>query len=294
MLAEMDLTWLISSYKLPYHIVNTSSLALLDKKASAYRVQVLDRAFSILDVLSENGPELKVSEISERLQLHKSTVHRLLMVLERHRCVEKNSLSGKYRLGWKLLELGTKTVARLDLAQRTRPYLERLVRETGETAHLGILSQGEMISVVNLESPRTLRTPSTVGRRSPAHCTSYGKSILAFLPEGEVEEIIRTHGLKPQTRKTITESALLKRELQRIREQGYAVDNEEFEEGLKCIGAPVRDHSGKVMAALSIAGPAARMVEDRMPALIRSVVAAASQLSSELGYRGNSRGLEAL
>jgi len=262
---------------------------LIDKKASVYRVQVLDRAFRILDVLSENGPEMKVSEISARLQLHKSTVHRLLMVLERHRCVEKNSASGKYRLGWKLLELGTKTVARLDLGQRARPYLERLVRETGETAHLGVFSQGEIISVLHVDSPRTLRTPSTVGRQSPAHCTSLGKCFLAFLPEAEVDEIIRGKGLKPYARNTITQGELLKRELGRVRERGYAVDNEEFEEGLKCIGAPVRDHSGKVVAAISIAGPASRMVEQRMPTLTRSVVTAANHLSAELGHGGNNK-----
>jgi IclR family transcriptional regulator, KDG regulon repressor len=254
-------------------------------KDSPYQVQVLDRALGILDLLANGSPELGPSEISERTGLHKSTVHRLLQVLERHRLIEKKAQNGKYCLGLKLFELGSKAVAQLDLRERARPYLERLVRETGETAHICVLDGDRMLSIANVESARTLRTPSTVGHRTPLHCTSVGKALLAFLPEDEQSELIKKCELTAYTRHTLKKPAQLKAELKLIRQRGYAMDDEEIEEGLRCIGAPVMDYSGRVIAAMSIAGPAFRLIEERIPAVARSVIQAASELSVELGYK---------
>lgn len=250
-----------------------------------YRVQVLDRALGILDLLATEGPELAPAELSGQLVLHKSTLHRLLQVLEQHRLVDKNPHSGKYRLGLRLFEFGTKAVAHIDLRERVRPYLERLVYETGETAHLCILDRGEMLSLANVESSRTLRTPSTVGHRIPVHCTAAGKAVLAFLPESELNALLKKRDLKTYTRNTITSLRRLKAELQLIRKRGYAVDNEEIEEGLKCIAAPIRDYSGGVIASMSIAGPVFRITKDKTSSMARSVIEAANQLSAELGYR---------
>lgn len=249
-----------------------------------YRVQVLDRALGILDLLSTEGPELAPAELSGQLVLHKSTLHRLLQVLEQHRLVDKNPQSGKYRLGLKLFEFGTKAVAQIDVQERVRPYLERLVCETGETAHMCILDRGEMLSLANVESPRTVRTPSTVGHRIPSHCTAAGKAVLAFLPESELNELLKKRTFKSYTRNTITSPSSLKAELQLIRKRGYAMDNEEIEDGLKCIAAPIRDYSGKVIASMSIAGPVFRITRDRASSMARSVMEAAKQLSTELGY----------
>jgi len=252
---------------------------------SPYQVQVLDRALGILDLLAGESPELGPSEVSEGTGLHKSTVHRLLQVLERHRLIEKIAQSGKYRLGLRLFELGSKAMAQFDLRERAKAYLKRLVLETGETAHICILDGDRMLSIANVESPRTLRTPSTVGHRTPLHCTSVGKTLLAFLPEDERNDLINQCELTDYTRHTITKPARLKAELKLIRQRGYAMDDEEIEEGLRCVGAPVMDHSGKVIAAMSIAGPAFRLTEDRIPAVARSVIQAASELSVELGYK---------
>jgi len=252
---------------------------------SPYQVQVLDRALGILDSLSNEGPELGPAELSEKLELHKSTVHRLLMVLERHRLIERGPQNGKYRLGMKLFELGSQAVAQLDLRERAKPYLERLVSETGETAHICVLNGDRMLSIVNVESPHTLRTPSTVGQRTPLHCTSVGKILLAFLPEAEADELIKKCELTRYTARTLTSRARLKTELKLIRRRGYAMDNGEIEEGLRCLGAPVWDYSGKIVAALSIAGPAFRLTEGRIPAVSQAVLAAAKHLSEELGYR---------
>ena len=124
-----------------------------------------------------------------------------------------------------------------------------------------------------------------MGRRTPVHCSSQGKVLLAELSAGEVRTFVRRNGLKPFTRHTIRNVNGLQRELLQVREQGYAIDDQEFEEGLKCIGAPIRDHTGNIVAALSIAGPAMRLRPDRMPALIESVMDAAARLSTALGHR---------
>jgi len=250
---------------------------------SPYQVQVLDRALGILDSLSNEGPELGPAELSEMLDLHKSTVHRLLMVLERHRLIERRPQNGKYRLGMRLFELGSQAVAQLDLRERAKPYLERVVSETGETAHICILNGDRMLSIVNVESPHTLRTPSTVGQRTPLHCTSVGKTLLAFLPEDEADELITNCELTRYTDRTLTTRMKLKAELKLIRRRGYAMDNGEIEEGLRCLAAPVWDYSGKVIAALSIAGPAFRLTEARIPAVSQVVIDAAKRLSEELG-----------
>ena len=141
-----------------------------------YHVQVLDRALRILDVLAAED-ELGPGEIALRLSLHKSTVHRLLSVLEKNAYVDRSPANGKYSLGLKLIELGTHASSRLDLCELAGPVLDRLMERTGETAHIGILSQGAVISIADSESYKTLRTPSTVGRRNPAHCSSQGKPV---------------------------------------------------------------------------------------------------------------------
>jgi DNA-binding IclR family transcriptional regulator len=250
-----------------------------------YRVQVLDRALSIVDVLAASDRALGASEISEHLRLNKSTVHRLMAVLERKYYVERDVQTGKYRLGLKLAELGSVALSRFDLHAAAAPFVERLMRETGETAHLGVLRQNEVISLTNAESGRSVRTPATVGRRSPVHCTSLGKALLAFQPPQQINEFLRRYRFTGFTPNTIRRLDRFRAELEKVRSHGFAMDNEEFEEGLRCVGAPVRDHSGNVIAAISIAGPAFRISPNRMPGLIRSVVNVAADMSESLWYR---------
>jgi DNA-binding IclR family transcriptional regulator len=190
----------------------------------AYRVQVLERALRILDTLAAEG-QLAPSEISARLSLHKSTVHRLLAVLEQNEYVDRSQANGMYSLGLKLIELGTRASSRLDLCELAGPILDRLMEQTGETAHMGILNHGAVISVADSESYKTLRTPSTVGRRTPVHCSSQGKVLLAELNATEVRTFVRRNGLKSFTRHTIRNISGLQRELAQVREQGYAVDD---------------------------------------------------------------------
>jgi IclR family transcriptional regulator, KDG regulon repressor len=254
---------------------------------SAYRVQVLDRTFSILTVLASSRLPLGPTDIGDRLNLNKSTVHRLLAVLERNRFVEREYDSGRYRLGLKLVELGGIALSRIDLHSVAKPFIERLAAETGETAHLGILRQTEIISLVNAEGTHTVRTPSTVGRRSPVHCTSQGKVLLAFQQGSVLDSLLRSYSFNSYTKKTIRSNSRFRLELARVRRDGFAVDEEEFEQGLRCIGAPVRDHTGAVVAAISIAGPSFRITGERTPELSRKVVSIADEISQTLGYRSS-------
>jgi DNA-binding IclR family transcriptional regulator len=252
---------------------------------SPYRVQVLDRALAALAILANRSSDCGLAELCTALKLHKSTVHRLMMVLEQHRLVVKNPETGRYRLGLKLFELGSKAIEGLDLRGRARPYLDRLQEKFGETVFFCILDEGQVFYVEKVESKASVRTACTVGSRAPAYCTAVGKAMLAELPEAEVTAIVRRWGLKPVTAKTITKASALKTELKAVRARGYAIDDEEKEEGLRCVGAAVRSHSGMPVAAMSISGPAFRMTRERVPEVGRALTEAASELSAELGYQ---------
>lgn len=256
------------------------------KEPHIYKVQVLDRAFQILNLLADEKSGAGLMEIASRLKLHKSTAHRLIMVLEVSRFVEKNTVSGKYHLGSRLMELGLSAVSRLDVYEVAGPHLRTLVKETGETAHLAVLRDGQVVSLVNVESSQTLRTPATVGTRTPAYCTSLGKAMLAFAPPEHIEAFLRNRKLEAFTRKTITSPSRFKQELRSIQKLGYAIDNEEREPGLRCIGAPLWDSSGSVIAAISIAGPVFRIGDDRISDLAGIVMKVAARISASLGYRG--------
>jgi DNA-binding IclR family transcriptional regulator len=245
----------------------------------------LDRALAILDTLSADGPDLSLADVSQELGLHKSTAHRLMMVLERHKLIERNSSNNRYRLGLKLFELGTRAISKLDLRERARPYLERLVLETSETVHLCVLDDSEVVYLEKVEPARSVRMASSVGRRNPAYCTAVGKAMMAYLSDAQVEAMVQKHGLRAVTANTITSFVELKNELSTIRQRGYAIDNEEIEEGVRCVGSVVRNFSGEPMAAISISAPAFRLTKEKVRSLALPVVAAANALSSELGFK---------
>jgi DNA-binding IclR family transcriptional regulator len=255
-----------------------------ENKSSPYKVQVLDRALGILDYIGDAPSGLTLIEITQRLELHKSTVHRLLMILEQNRLVTRKG--NKYFLGLKLFILGNKVANTLDVRKCAPAYLEQLVSETGETAHLCMLDDGKVLYLEKVEASRTVRVPSNVGGRYPIHCGGAGKALLAFLSTEELDLMLKGCSFEAFTPNTATTPERLKRELELVRQRGFSIDNEEFEEGLKCIGAPVRDHTDNVIAAISIAGPSSRITDGKIQELAGSVVKAANNLSHELGYGG--------
>jgi DNA-binding IclR family transcriptional regulator len=257
--------------------------------ASPYKVQVLDRALAIIDALTNMREDASLAELAEKVQLHKSTVHRLASILERHRIVERDSQTGRYRLGLRLFELGSVAIGRFDIRDRARPHLERLLYDVDETVHLCTLDAGEVLYLDKIEPVRSVRMASRIGRRNPVHCTSVGKAMLAFLPESEQDDILRQHGLKRLTSKTLTTPAELKADFKTIRERGYALDNEENEEGVRCIGAAILDHSGRPIAALSVSAPSFRLPVDKVPAAAEAVCRAARALSEESGFQAGGK-----
>ena len=256
------------------------------EKKPNYQVRAVDRVVAILDELADGSGEFGDVALAEKLGLHKSTVHRLLAVLQRNGFVEREPGCTKYGLGWRIFELGMAAASRLDILGRAKPYVTELVEATGETAHLGVLRQGSVVSLVNVESRHTVRIPATVGRHIPLHCTSQGKAILAFLPPDQLERQLKDYVFSRHSDNTIVSKDRFLRDLALVASRGYAVDNEEYEGGLRCIGAPVYDHSGEVAGAISIAGPIFRVTGPRIPALSREVTRIAAGLSKALGYRG--------
>jgi DNA-binding IclR family transcriptional regulator len=257
------------------------------KDESPYRVQVLDRALAALEVIAHRDQESSLVEICTALKLHKSTVHRLLMVLEHHHFVDKNPETGRYRLGLRLFELGSKAIATLDLRDRAQAHLVRLQRETQETVNLAILEQGEVLYIAKIEPQRNLRMAARIGHRYPCHSTALGKAILAGLPEADVDAVLCRANLKSRTPNTLTTAAAVKRDLAHVRKRGYAIDDEENEQGAKCVGAAVWGHSGRPIAAISVSAPAVRLDQAKLESAAAALVRAASDLSRELGYRGD-------
>ena len=250
-----------------------------------YRVQVLERAVDILQVLSEDSRELTAGEVADRLSLHKSTIHRLLAVLDQHRLIRRNADTGRYALGLRLFEFGTRAVRGLRLRDQAQPHLDQLARETGETAHICVLDRGDMVSIAYAEGPRSLRMPATVGRRTPAYCSAVGKAMLAFVSEAALDTVLSERPLRACTSKTVVTRAALLDDLRQTRTRGYSIDDEEIEKGLRCVGGPVWNYTGEVVAAMSVAGPTFRITKSRVPAVARAVVATTRALSTELGYR---------
>jgi IclR family transcriptional regulator, KDG regulon repressor len=248
-----------------------------------YRIQAVERVGAILDVFSPEDPELGVTEIAERTGLHKSTAHRFLVNLEAVGLLERDARTQRYRLGLRMFEMGGIVLEQMSLWDEALPFLEGLVADSGETGHLAVLERGEAIYIEKVEARRALRIPSAMGRGYPAHATSLGKVLLSDLGEGEVREILGAHGMASYTRTTTTDVDALLAELADIRGRGFAVDDEEYDEGLRCVGAPIRDHTGRVVAALGIGGPVTRVTPERVDDLARLVIDAADGLSRRLG-----------
>lgn len=248
-----------------------------------YKLQALDRAFAVLDLLGESEVPLGLAQVASSLGLHKSTAHRFLMVLERHRMVERTT-TGKFRLGLRLFDFGNRAIEQYDLRERAQPHLKRLVAETEETAHLCILEHSQIIYLDKLEPARSVRMFSRIGASSPVNSTSVGKAILAFTPPERVEEILRTARFERFTPKTITTREQLLREIERTRRRGYAVDDEEREEGVRCVAVPILDTNGVAVAAISVSGPSFRVTAQKLPTIASRLAACVRAISIDMGY----------
>lgn len=190
-----------------------------------------------------------------------------------------------YRLTLRLLELGTQVLDHIEIQDVAKPHLQTLSQLSGETAHLGVLDGWDVIFVGKAEPANPICLHSRVGRRVPSHCTAMGKILVAALPETQLQVYIATHPLTRLTPRTITSKVDWMSHLQSVRKRGYALDSEERRNGICCVGAPVRAHRGETVAAVSVSGPAFRMHGEKIPALARRVIDAATAISGALGFR---------
>jgi len=254
-------------------------------KQRGSNVQSVERAIAILKSFSQEHPERGVNELSRDLELHKSTVSRLMKTLEHGGLLSRNPETERYRLGADLTGLAAQVVSYIAGRQTARPFLRQLAETWQETANLSVLDAGQ---VVNLEQfvprMRQVKNIGWVGRRMCPHCTAAGKVLLAYLPPDKRDQFLQG-GLEPFTPHTITDPHDLRQELARVRERGYAVAQEELEEGLNVVAAPVCDHTGRVMASISVAGPAYRVTPDIFPELAARLMDTAAKISEQLGYK---------
>ncbi len=257
------------------------------KEKSEYMIQAVSHALDLLELFSEKTPEIGIAQICKRLRISRPNVLRLIATLEPREFIEENKLTGNYRLGLKALELRTNFIRQMALLPQARPVLASLAHDCDETCYVAVLKDFRCIYLDVAETPQVVRIVSRVGSRLPAHCTAAGKVQLAFLPEEELERFFATRELTRFTPKTITDQSAFRAHLRQIAGQGYAVDDEELEEGVRGVAAPVRTYEDKVVGALIISGPTMRFSDARLQEeLVPLVVKAAREVSAKLGYTG--------
>ncbi|MBB6448639.1 DNA-binding IclR family transcriptional regulator [Geomicrobium halophilum] len=247
-------------------------------------IQSVDRAMKILDLFDEHETELKITDISERLSLHKSTTHSLLKTLEKHDYIEQNPENGKYRLALKLFERGNIVIYSRDIRTVAREYLLQLSKESGHTVHLVIQDGKEGIYIDKVESASATVFYSRIGRRVPLHCSGVGKVLVSFQSDTEIESLLSSYEFVRRTENTITDRGTFMKEIQQIRDQGFAEDKQENEPGIHCVAIPVFDYTEKVIAAISISMSAMRISEAEVTRFVKLLKEASGELSQKLGY----------
>jgi DNA-binding IclR family transcriptional regulator len=256
-------------------------LTLEDEKDK--HIKSIQKAIRILAAFSNEEPELGVVDLSKKLGLYKSTVFRFLRTLQKEDLVRRNPDTGKYRLGMRLFFMGSIAVNQLDIVRSAKPYLKELMELFSETVNLFIYDNGNVICIDRKESPRQVTTRPR-GLISPPHCSGAGKAVLAFLPPREAEQIIKEKGLPPYTKKTITDPSLFNEHLKEITKRGYAIDHEEYEDGLTCVAVPLMDFKARVAGAISISMPTERLTEELLQRIILSLRNVSQKISCEMGY----------
>ena len=262
------------------------------KRDDSSVAKTVEKALRLVETFRNVSRDLGITELARLVRINTSTVQRIVNTLAEHGYLQQNPADSAYRLGMKFVEISHAVLQRIDLRALARPVLEALRDQTGETVHMMVLNGGMGVYVLAVESRQSTRVVSPVGSRDDLHSSAVGKALLAFLPEPEVDAVIAQHGLRRKTRRTITESGEFKRHLAAIRALGYTVDDEEGEEGTRCVGAPIFDHTGRVVASISVAGPAQRMGRRRIRQLAPLIMGAARSISEQLGGRAELVGAE--
>lgn len=241
-------------------------------------IRAVERALDVLLCFSSQTPTLTMTQISERVGINKSTVHRLLATLEVKRFVDRDPATGIYRPGLRLLQMAFLTLEHNDLRRIASPFLHNLCDQYRENVNLAMLDDTEVIYLDAIESPQRVKLAAAPGQRLPAYCTASGKAILAFLPEDVVKSILE-RGMPMRTPTTIVTQEAFFKDISQIREQGFAISNQEYEDGINAVAAPI---SNLPIASISIAGPAYRLTLERMLEIGPHLVVAANKIAAEV------------
>jgi IclR family KDG regulon transcriptional repressor len=247
-------------------------------------MQTLARGLQILDLIADADRALGVTEIARLLHLDKSSVSRLVKTLVNYDYVQPDTASRGYILGKRVRQVSWHYLNRMPVREKAKPYLYRLVEQTGECAHTAVYSGGKALMIDDVEAEASLRVVGGIGRLIPLHCTAVGKALLAF------SDLPLPASLERETARTITDHTAFCAHLDEIRAQGYALDDEEHQQGVRCMAAPVYDYMGAAVAAIGISGPTVRVTDDRLPDLAEAVIAAARELSDDLRAMAASSG----
>lgn len=257
----------------------------MEKTRTRYNIRVVDRTICLLKLLSDGKPRT-LTEITQETSLSSSSVFRILATLSSHNFIQKDAITGKYKLGLSCLEMAGSFLKSVDFRQQALPELEKIRDLTSETVHLCILDQMEVVYLEKLHGLHAIGLMSSrIGGRSPAHCTGVGKAMLAYQDQENVRAYYEERGLKEFTNKTITDVDMLMDHLDQIKGQGYSIDDGEHEKGVWCVAAPIFDYSGSVVAAISISGPSERLAPiSQRKTLIDWIQDAGAEISKKMGH----------
>src|SRR3954470_9228372 len=256
--------------------------AARDRSGERNSIQSVDRAITLIEAIAEAGGETTLTDLSRRTRLNISTCHHLLSTLVQRGYVAKVPVRRSYALGARILYLSNACLRQVDLPARAAPFIEQINEKTGETVHLAVLQGDAMVKVAKRESRHPVRVDTgALGKSDAAHATASGKAMLAWLPEDDMRRML-SHGMARYTPNTITEWPALIEELGHVRRNGYSIDREEFQPGVICIGAAIRDHNGAVVGAISASTPAMRASDDHLALVREQVIGAVRALSAGL------------
>ncbi len=251
---------------------------------AASAIKSVYKALDILNCVGEYPDGIGVKELSERLGINKATISKMLSTMASQNYVRKDEETRKYRLGYRFVELSSRLIESIDIRTEARRFLKVLERKTNEVINLAIYRNGEVIYIDKFEGTKSLRMHSRIGGRASFTYTSVGKAALAFLPDSEREYLLENLVLEPRTRHSIVDKTTFIKQLKEVRLQGYALDLEENEEGIVCVGAPIFDFSRRVVAAVSISGPTVRTSMGRLLELKDDLLETCTQISAACGY----------
>ena len=255
------------------------------REKESYVIQSVNNALNLLEQFKGDKDELGATDLSNRLALHKNKIFRLLANLEARGYIEQSKATENYRLGVKSLELGQTFIKQISLVRQAMPFLKEIVKQCGESACIGTIRQSFVLCLDVGEADQTVKVADRVGWSLPILCTAIGKAQIAYVSQEELEKLGVLDNMEKFTENTIVDRAEFIRDLKEVAKRGYALDNEEYNPGVRCVGAPVRDYTGRVVGGVSVCGPSFRMTDELLKTKIISVVKdAGEKISKRLGF----------